>query len=276
MSPILTPYKTPVVDTSNAIGSLAEMMGPTPAEREARERKLQKGRAQMQAWAGMFDGLRQLGNLYYTAKGAPSQQLQSPSQQIDNVYEQERQRNLQLDDYRQRYAQQLYALSRQAAADKRQDALAQAHANLYETQSKVAQQNADQKAELDRLKAVKVIKNYDGSLIKYDPVTGTTELLTEGDPLYKQYKQSQISRNYRANTGGRGANNGTYGHETITTQGVDENGQPWKKVVRKPTTGVSATNPVKPSVTTTHPKPNPKKQPNSKTTKTNKSGFFNS
>lgn len=126
--------QAPVVDTSNAIGSLAEMLGPTPAEREAKERRLQKDRAQMQAWAGMFDGLRQLGNLYYTAKGAPSQQLQAPYQQLDNVYEQERQRNLQLDDYRSQYQQQLYNLNRQIDQDQIQREAHQANIQYKKSQ----------------------------------------------------------------------------------------------------------------------------------------------
>jgi hypothetical protein len=115
---------------------------------------------------------------------------------------------------------------------------------------------ARQKAEIDKLKAARVIKMKDGSLQKYDPITGTVDELREGDPLYEEYMRSQINRNNRANTGNgssRSANNGTYGYETTVTSGVDEQGHPWKKTVRKPTTGNSNANPVKPGTTVTHP-----------------------
>lgn len=242
----------PVVDTSNAIGSLAELLGPTPAEREAMDRKAQKDRAQMQAWAGLFDGLRQLGNLYYTAKGGVPQQFNdNPYQQIENVYEQERAKARELEDYRRQYARQLYMLSRQAGDDERKELLAQARAHGYETKDELARQ----KAELDRMKAVRVIKQKDGSLWKFDPVTGEATPLKEADPLYQDYVKSQINRNNRYNTGvSRGKNNGTYGYTTMVTQGIDENGNPWKKTERTPTTGEKATNPVKPGVTVTHPK----------------------
>jgi len=32
----------PIIDTSNTIGSLAQLLGPTPAEREAQERRRQQ------------------------------------------------------------------------------------------------------------------------------------------------------------------------------------------------------------------------------------------
>jgi hypothetical protein len=85
----------------------------------------------------------------------------------------------------------------------------------YDTKDELARQ----KAELDKLKAVRVIKNTDGSLLKYDPVTGTTEQLKESDPLYVELMNSRIARNNRTgggrSGGGRGKDNGTYGY-TIT------------------------------------------------------------
>ena len=41
----------------------------------------------MLAWTGLFDGLRQLGNLYFTSKGAtPQQYTDKPYQQIQQNY----------------------------------------------------------------------------------------------------------------------------------------------------------------------------------------------
>ena len=62
------------VDTSDPINSLAGML-VTPAEREAREQKMLQNKRRMIAWTGLFDGLRQLGNLYFTTKGATPQQF---------------------------------------------------------------------------------------------------------------------------------------------------------------------------------------------------------
>jgi len=108
----------PVVDSSNAIGSLAEMLGPTPAEREAAERRMMEGKAKMQAWTGLFDGLRQLGNLYYTTKGATPQSYVNPYQYVDQQYQQQRQLYNDMANYRKQYANSLYNLQRQMETDK--------------------------------------------------------------------------------------------------------------------------------------------------------------
>lgn len=253
--PITEQYEEPVIDSQNAIGSLATLLGPTPAEREAMERRALKNKAKMQAWAGLFDGFRQLGNLYAVSKGAKPQQFtDNPYQQIEANYQADRQRANDLENYQRQYAQQLYNIQRQGIDEMRKDALTQAQVKHYGNMDEVARQ----KAEIDKLKAARVIKMKDGSLQKYDPITGTIEELREGDPLYKEYMRSQINRNNRANTGNgssRSANNGTYGYETTVTSGVDEQGHPWKKTVRTPTTGNSNNNPVKSGTTVTHPKP---------------------
>lgn len=204
------PVEQPKVDSSNAIGSLAEILGPTPAEREAEERRLQKNRQQMLMWTGLFDGLRQLGNLYYTTKGAASQQFNSPYGVVNQEYQQQRQLYNDLANYRRNYATSLYNLRRQLNDDTRRNKLADAQANWYDSREEIARQ----KAELDKMKAARVIKMQDGSLIKFDPVSGTAEPLKEADPLYVEYKRSQINKNNRTGTGGsrRSKNNGTYGY----------------------------------------------------------------
>jgi len=230
----------PQVDTENAINSIAEMLGPTPAEREARERRALESRAKMSAWAGLFDGLRQFGNLYSVYKGATPQQLSSPYQAIDNEINQQRAIADANDNYRRQYATALYNFRRQMNDDARRNLLTQAQANYYDTRDEVARMKAEndrQKFELDKLKAVKVIKQKDGSLMKFDPVSGNVEPLTEADPLYLEYVRSQINKNNRTNTGGGrgsgGRNNGTYGYKTTTY--YDDQGR--KVTERVPTTG---------------------------------------
>ena len=214
----------PQVDRSNPIGSLAQMLGPTPAEREAQQKQLEQQRQKMTAWTALADGLRSLGNLYYTAKGARPQQFADPYKQINENYQRDKQNIDDAATYRQKYAQQLYTLQRQANEDSRKDILAKAQAKWYDTKDEMAHQ----KTELDKLKAVKVIK-MEGRLYKYDPSTGETEALTETDPLYQQYRESQIGRNNRAGTGsGRGSSLKGY-NEHYVRNSIDENGNPVKE-----------------------------------------------
>lgn len=248
----VTPVEQPRIDTSNAIGSLAEMLGPTPAEREAQQNRLERGRQQMAMWTGLFDGLRQLSNLYYTAKGARPQQYSDPYKTIDENYNREVKRLDDLAQYQNLYGRQLYNLQRQAGIEEQNRALNEAKIDWYKNRDDVARM----KAENDRLKAVRVIKQKDGSLWKFDPFTGNVEELKESDPLYGQYMQSVINRNNRANTGsssgGRGANNGTYGYRTTTY--YDEQGR--KITERVPTTnGNQPRGQEQPTRKVTEPKP---------------------
>lgn len=180
----------PQVDTSNAIQSIAQLMGPTPAEREAQERKLLENKRKMIAWTGLFDGLRQLGNLYYTSKGAtPQQYTDKPYQAIEQNYQQERQLQDYINRYGQAYAKQLFDWQRQGEQDKMRKEAHEAQMKYYDTRDEMAQK----KAELDKLKAVRVIKQKDGSLMKFDPVSGSIEPLSEADPLYVEYMNSRIN-----------------------------------------------------------------------------------
>ena len=274
----VTPVEQPRIDTSNAIGSLAEMLGPTPAEREAQQNRLERGRQQMAMWTGLFDGLRQLSNLYYTAKGGRPQQYSDPYKTIDENYNREVKRLDDLAQYRRAYAKTLYDLQRQAGIEEQNRALNEAKIDWYKGRDDVARM----KAENDRLKAVRVIRQKDGSLWKFDPFTGNVEELKESDPLYGQYMQSVINRNNRANTGsssgGRGANNGTYGYKTTTY--YDEQGR--KITERVPTTnGNQPRGQEQPTRKVTEPKPrnkapqqkNEKKPVQKQTTKKRKSSI---
>lgn len=219
----------PKVDTSNAIGSLANMLGPTPAEREAQQARLERGRQQMTMWTGLIDGLRQLGNLYYTAQGARPQQFNDPYKLVDDTYQREAKRLDDMTAYRRAYANQLYNLQRQAGEDRRKDMLTAAQANYYDTRDEVARM----KAENDRLKNEKYIELQDGRIAKLNAETGRIEALT---PLQEEEIRSRTAKNNRmgyGNSGGsRGANNGTYGYKTTTY--YDDQGR--KVTERVPTT----------------------------------------
>lgn len=218
----------PKVDTSNAIGSLADMLGPTPAEREAQQARLERGRQQMTMWTGLIDGLRQLGNLYYTAQGARPQQFNDPYKMVDDTYQREAKRLDDLTAYRRAYANQLYNLQRQAGEDRRKDMLTAAQANYYDTRDEVARM----KAENDRLKNEKYIELQDGRIAKLNAETGRIEALT---PLQEEEIRSRTAKNNRmgyGSGGGRGANNGTYGYKTTTY--YDDQGR--KVTERVPTT----------------------------------------
>ena len=177
------------IDTKDPINSLAAQL-VTPAEREAMEMRLLRNKRRMIAWTGLFDGLRQLGNLYFTTKGATPQQFtDKPYQQIEADYQAEMKRQDNLAKNRENYAKQLWNLKRQGVEDARKKALADAQVKWYDDRAEIAQQ----KAELEKLKSVRVIKQKDGSLLKFDPVSGSIEPLTEADPLYVDYMKSRIN-----------------------------------------------------------------------------------
>lgn len=259
------PTEQPQIDTSNAIASLAQLMGPTPAEREAQERRLQESRAKMQGWTAFFDGMRQLGNLYYTTKGARPQQFNdNPYQLVENAIQSERKRVDDLANYRRQYAAALYNLRRQANEDIRKSLLAAAQAKYYDTRDEVARM----KAENDRLKSEKYVELQDGRIAKMNAETGKIEELL---PLQKREIESRITKNDRTGlaamaragrSGGR-RSGGTYGYRT--TKHIDpETGDVITE--RVPTTGNNQT-------PTTTVKKKTKKTGSSGAT--NNSGFFN-
>jgi hypothetical protein len=183
------PTFTPPAD-GNYIGLMKDMLGPTPAEREAQERKIAENKAKMSGWLGLFQGLGALGDLYYASKGVnPSKPDNTPQAIIEKNAADEKQRLDNLYRNRQAYANMLYNLQRQAGEDARKDKLADAQAKWYDTRDEMARD----KAELEKLKAVRVIKQKDGSLMKFDPVLGTVEPLKEADPLYVEYMNSRIN-----------------------------------------------------------------------------------
>lgn len=161
------------IDTTDALGSLVGML-ETPAEREAKERRLLEHRNKMQMWFGLFDGLRQLGNLYATAKGASPQNLTSTAPVIDQQYEQQRQLYNGLANYRNNYAQQLYNLHRQQQADKRTAETHQAQLDWYKTRDEMARL----KAENDKMKTEKYVELQDGRIAKLNAETGQIEEMT--------------------------------------------------------------------------------------------------
>ncbi len=225
----------PQVDSSNAIGSLAEMLGPTPAEREAREQAALKHKNKMQMWAGLMDGLRHLGNLYYATKGATPQQFNSPYALIEQNYERDRKRRDDDANYSRQYAQALYRLQQQAKDADRRDMLAKAQAKWYDSREEIART----KAENDRLKAEKYIELQDGRIAKLNAETGQIEELL---PLKQEEIRSRIGENnrYTGGSGGNGRGNSTGGNGRgrgayTDIEYIDEKGRKVKKHI--PTTG---------------------------------------
>lgn len=220
------PAELPKIDTSDVIGSLNGMLGPTPEERAAEEQRLQQHRQKMHGWAAVFNGIRQLSNLYFTTKGAAPQKYGDPHAEIEQQYQDERKRLADIQAQNQKYYAGLWGMYRQINDEQRRNMLAEAQRDYYGSREEAARQ----KSELDRLKAVRVIKQTDGSLVKFDPVTGETEQLSEADPLYIEYKRSQINKNNRTGTGGGrggGRRDGSYTKERWT----DDNGHTWEKRV---------------------------------------------
>lgn len=124
------------INPDDAIGSVVEMLGPTPAEREAQRAKMERNRKRMTMWTALFDGLRQLGNLYYTSKGARPQRYGNPYAMIDLAYKRQKQEQDDNDNYRRQYAQSLYNLQRQQSDGMRRARLIAAQIKAYEDAEK--------------------------------------------------------------------------------------------------------------------------------------------
>ena len=214
---------TPVIDSSNAMASLAEMMGPTPAEREAVERRMMRNRAQMTAWTGFFDGLRQLGNLYYASKGATPQKFDNPYGQVDQNIQQQRQLWNDMANYRRNYATSLYNIRRQMQDAARRDKLADAQAQYYDTRGELARL----RGENDRMKAEQQVATQKA---RQAQIEAKTKQMAELHPLQKRKLEAVIkntlhnaSRPYSTGRGGVGRGSGSYDPFTDLAEQLNDN-----------------------------------------------------
>lgn len=223
----------PTLDTTNPLGSLVELLGPTPAEREAQERRMLQNRAKMQAWTGLFDGLRQLGNLYYATKGATPQTYANPYNQVDQEMQQQRQLRDSMVNYKRQYATSLYNLQRQMEADKRAKEQHDANISMTKAREEALREDSRRKDEynLARTKYYEAVANKNDEQAKY------WELRAEGVP---KESAAKIAKDYamaaKANrTGGGSGKSGTGNSETEVVEWLGADGKKHKKTVK--TTG---------------------------------------
>lgn len=209
----------PQVDTSDPINSLAGML-VTPAEREAKQQRLLENKRRMIAWTGLFEGLRQLGNLYYTSKGAsPQTYTNNPAQAIEQGYQQELKNLDDIQRNRQAYAQQIWSLRRQASDDARRNALSAAQVRYYDTRDEMARL----KGENDRLKAEKQNEVSDA---RKEQIEQKTKQMKEMHPLQMQNVIARTksalhnaNRPYGSGRGGRtGRSSSSDPYEELATQ----------------------------------------------------------
>ena len=209
----------PQIDTSDPINSLAGML-VTPAEREAQQQRMLRNKRRMIAWTGLFDGLRNLGNLYAVSKGAASQKYtDNPYQTIEQSYQQEQKRQDALFNYRDKYAKQLWSLQRQASDDVRRNALSAAQARYYDTRDEMARL----KGENDRLKAEKQNEVSDA---RKEQIKLKTKQMREMHPLQMQNVMARTksalhnaNRPYGSGRGGRsGGSSSSDPYEELATQ----------------------------------------------------------
>ena len=241
------PAELPKIDTSDVIGSLNGMLGPTPEERAAEDQRLRQHRQKMHGWATLFNGLRHLSNLYFTTRGATPQTYGDPHTLIEQQYQDERKRLADIQAHNQKYYAGLWGMYRQINDEQRRNMLAEAQRDYYGTRDDAARQ----KAERDRYSYQKMSN---GSVIMIDRDNGTATEISEADPTYVKWRESQINKNNRTGTGGGrggGRNNGTYGYRT--TRHVDPaTGDVITE--RVPTTGNQPAGKEQPSKTVTQPK----------------------
>ena len=217
------------VDTSDPINSLAGML-VTPAEREAREQKMLQNKRRMIAWTGLFDGLRQLGNLYFTTKGATPQQFtDKPYQQIEADYQAELKRQDDLAKNRENYAKQLWNLKRQGVEDARKKALADAQVKWYGSREEDLREIRRQSEEKNQA----YINYYNALEEKNVEQAAYWKAKAEG---YPEELASKIAKNeaQRQKTlqGGGGGNSPYY--EKVKTEGFDDKGNKVTKTEKRP------------------------------------------
>lgn len=230
----------PKVDTSNAIGSLADLLGPTPAEREAQQARLERGRQQMTMWTGLIDGLRQLGNLYYTAQGARPQQFSDPYKMVDETYQREAKRLDDLTAYRRAYANQLYNLQRQMGQDEMAKERHQATLDWYKNRD---EQNA-RKVDIQQFKAEADAAYKEATLEQKEQILDIRRRVADNLMSYRD-GILEIKR-MLANKSGGGGKGQQGAVETVKTYSRDEDGN---KVVttRKQPVGSGSDNNAPPS-----------------------------
>ena len=183
-----------------------------------------RNKRRMIAWTGFFDGLRNFANLYSVSKGAtPQRYTDNPYQTLEQGYQQERQRQNSLNDYRDKYATTLWNLQRQANDDARRNALSAAQAKWYDTRDEMARL----KGENDRLKAE---QQAGVSEARRKQIELKTQQMEELHPLQKQKLQAVIkntlhnaNRPYgRSGGGGRRSSSSSDPFEELATQ-LNEN-----------------------------------------------------
>ena len=172
----------------NYIGWMKDILGPTPAEREAQERRLAENKAKMSGWLGLFQGLGALGDLYYSTKGvAPSKTDYSAQAALNQNYADEKQRLDNLYKNRQAYATMLYNLQRQAGDQDRKNKLADAQIKWYDTRDEMARL----KGENDRLKAEQQIAT---NKARQEQIEAKTKQLVEMGPLQQRALEARIKK----------------------------------------------------------------------------------
>ena len=180
----------PEYDPNNPMESFAQIMGPTPAEREAEERRLAENKAKMNAWVGLFNGLGALGNLYYATKGASYAPTNyNPHQQIEANYQAERQRLDALQRNRQAYAQQLFDWQQKMSDTERRNKIADAQAKYYDTRDEMARL----KGENDRLRAEASARASDA---RAENIKAKTKQIEELTPYQKDKLKAAADKYY--------------------------------------------------------------------------------
>lgn len=221
------PVQQPQIDTSDPINSLAGML-VTPAEREAQQQKMLRNKRRMIAWTGLFDGLRNLANLYTVSKGAaPMKFTDNPYQTIEQSFKEEQQRQDNLNNYQDRYAKQLYDLQRQGEQDQMRREAQQAQIDYSKSRIKMQEEESKRKDEYTKARN----KYYEALANKNYEQAEYWRLKADGVPaesaakIAKDRAQAQKALSGGSSSGGRGRSRSSSGndpYEELARQ-LDEN-----------------------------------------------------
>ena len=236
--------EVPKYDGGDVYQYMNRLLGPSPEERQAEEEAALAHKRKMQGWAGLFNGLRHLGNLYYTTRGAPSQQYRTdPTFAIEQNYQAERERLARNREERRRYYSDIWNQERQARRDALDD---RRQARLEEeTRIRAEKQQAYANAQYYTNRKNEAQAVYWETKARY---------LEEGWPLEVALKQASIALKEAQTrlTNTREANVGkakpVEETETVVEESVNpETGNTVKKTTKRPVRQQKGTGKLKPN-----------------------------
>ena len=186
----------------------------------------------MHGWTALFNGLRNISNLYFTAKGAAPQTYNNPHAEIEQQYQDERRRLAEIQERNRQYYTNLYTLRRQMENDRwnREQAI-----QKNEREEAINQV----KLELSRAQVARQEALKDGDLMKAKKIEEEIEQMKRMNPLLLKEKQASIEQKKAAASNSRASARRTLRnmdqdeYETVTEEEEDNDGRKTRRTYKQ-------------------------------------------